>query len=261
MKNQSVLSLSGGMDSTSLLIKLLERGDIVHTLSFDYGQKHNIELFCAKTIVSYLKEKGFSVSHKQVDLTTLSTLLYSSLTTQGKQTPEGYYAEENMKDTVVPNRNAIFSSIVYAYALSIANMSGSDVQICLAVHAGDHKVYPDCRPEFFNVLSRAFQIGNWNSEKVNHYLPYLNMNKVDILREANMNCERLGLDFDFIFRNTNTSYSPLPDGRSEGKTGSDVERILAFHELGRPDPFLYTEPWETVLANALEVESNYHNKL
>lgn len=258
MIKQSVLSLSGGMDSTSLLIKLLEEHNIVHTVSFDYGQKHKQELSCVDTILEYLREKGFSITHKLVDLTSLSSLLFSSLTTVNKTTPEGYYAEDNMKATVVPNRNSIFSSIIYGYALSIATMSNMDVQISLAVHQGDHNIYPDCRVGFFNTLTRAFQIGNWGSEKVSHYLPYIDKNKADILREAYTNCERLSLDFDFIFRNTNTSYSPLPDGRSEGKTGADIERILAFHELGRPDPFLYTEPWGVVLANALEVERNYY---
>jgi 7-cyano-7-deazaguanine synthase len=103
---------------------------------------------------------------------------------------------------------------------------------------------------------KAFEVGNWDSENVHLYLPYLNGDKLTILQDADRSIKALGLDFDTVFRNTITSYQPDSQGRSHGQTGSDVERILAFHQFGRKDPVEYTQPWETVLRNALELEKN-----
>ena len=114
-----VLSFSGGLDSTTLLLHLLCRKKSIYALSFDYGQKHKIELEFAKRNIDYLKSKGFKINHKTVDLSSMVTLLESSLTDPDINIPEGHYMDVNMKSTFVPNRNAIFSSIIYAYALSI----------------------------------------------------------------------------------------------------------------------------------------------
>ena len=166
-----------------------------------------------------------------------------------------------MKETVVPNRNAIFSSIAFAYALSIAQKAGADqVDIALGVHSGDHTIYPDCRPEFYSAIHKAFQLGNWDSETVSLYLPYLDFDKTKILRDAEKSIEQLGLDFDIIFSNTITSYSPTADGQSSGLTGSDVERILAFHEIGKVDPIDYVEDWDIVVARALKFESEFQSE-
>ena len=100
-------------------------------------------------------------------------------------------------------------------------------------------IYPDCRPEFYRKLNGAFQDGNWDVENVSFDLPYINGDKVSILQDALVSCEQLGLDFDTVFANTNTSYEPDEKGRSSGKTGSDIERILAFHAIGRKDPVVY----------------------
>ena len=162
-----------------------------------------------------------------------------------------------MRATVVPNRNAIFASIAYAWALSLAQKQNTTVKFGLGVHSGDHAIYPDCRPEFFGKLLDAFAAGNWESERVQVYLPYLHGDKTSILRDAVMNCEKLKLDFDRIFANTLTSYSPEVDGRSAGLTGSDVERILAFDEIGRVDPLPYKQPWRIVLSQAKKLRDEF----
>ena len=159
-----------------------------------------------------------------------------------------------MKQTVVPNRNAIFSSILYGMGLSISQIEDCDVIIALGVHSGDHAIYPDCRPEFYNALSSAFSIGNWDSERISFELPYIKGDKTTILKDALYSCEILNLNFNEIMSSTITSYNPDKLGRSSGKSGSDVERILAFHEIGHVDPIEYSSSWESVLENALKLK-------
>lgn len=252
--NRAVVCLSGGMDSTSLMLRLLAEGRRVYGLSFDYGQKHRIELERLQQNLDYLRGKDHPIDSRVLNISWLGSMFHSALTDADWQVPTGYYEQENMRQTVVPNRNAIFSSIAYGYALSIAVREDAPVDLCLGVHSGDHAIYPDCRPEFYETIFRAFSIGNWDSEKVKLCLPYINVDKVAILQDADRSIKTLGLDFDTIFRNTCTSYQPDPNGRSHGLTGSDVERILAFHRFGRPDPLTYLEPWEDVVKKALKME-------
>ena len=162
-----------------------------------------------------------------------------------------------MKQTVVPNRNAIFSSVLYGYALSVSSREDVDVSVTLGVHSGDHAIYPDCRPEFYESLMLAFDIGNWGSERITSDLPYVDCDKTAILKDALASCEALDLDFDVVFGNTNTSYSPDKNGHSSGRTGADVERILAFHAIGRKDPVEYVDGWDVVLRNAIETQREY----
>ena len=255
--NRVVMALSGGMDSTALLLRLLTRGSEITCLSYDYGQKHVIELDRASANVDYICSKGYNVEHIVADLSSAMALFDSPLTDSEKSVPEGHYEEEQMKQTVVPNRNAIFSSVLYGYALSVSTKEEVDVSVTLGVHSGDHAIYPDCRPEFYDALMRAFEIGNWGSERITVDLPYVDGDKESILREAMISCDSLGRDFDTVFSNTNTSYSPDEFGRSSGKTGADVERILAFHAIGRKDPVEYVDDWDTVLEHAIETERQY----
>ena len=258
MNKNSVISLSGGLDSTSLLLNLINRKDKIYAISFNYGQKHKIELEKAHLNVKYLNSKGFDINHKTLDISDAMEILNSSLTNKNENIPKGYYKEKNMKSTVVPNRNAIFTSFAYAYAISINKESSSEVDIALGVHAGDHEIYPDCRIEFYNKLFDAFKTGNWDADNINYYLPYLEYTKTDILKDALNICKKLNLNFGSIFKNTITSYNPNKNGISDGKTASDVERILAFHELGMKDPLNYTESWENVLEYALNSEKKYN---
>jgi 7-cyano-7-deazaguanine synthase len=270
MKKQAVLSLSGGMDSSTLLLHLLANHYQVTCLSFDYGQKHKVELERATQLVEYINTKlVFPVKHQIIKLDGLTSLLNSALVEGGKDVPEGHYEQDNMKETVVPNRNKIFSSIVQAVALSIAtrtdeldNMIYEDVKIALGIHAGDHAIYPDCRQEFRDIDFEAFKVGNWDSNRVSVYTPYLEVNKFDILKDGELACQKLGLNFDEVYKRTNTSYKPIQIWNEEGKgqlhttglntgkyhewysdykSAASVERIEAFIKLGRPDPVAYAD--------------------
>ena len=258
---RAVISLSGGMDSTGLLMRLLADGYTVDCISYEYGQKHSIELKRAMKNIAYLAENGINIKHTLIDLTSAMGAFESSLLKGGDEIPEGHYEELQMKSTVVPNRNAIFASIVYGYALSLSNREQCDVEIALGVHSGDHEIYPDCRPEFYAALDHAFVTGNWGSERVSFALPYIAGDKTTILTDARDAIHQLGLDFNTIFASTNTSYNPDKDGRSSGTSGADIERILAFHSIGEIDPVEYKDPWVVVLQNALEVELAHKDKL
>ena len=254
---QAVLSLSGGMDSSTVLLHLLEKGYEVTALSFDYGQKHNVELERAAELIQYLKENGHLVRYQRITLKGLVDLLNSNLVEGGDDVPEGHYEEENMKDTVVPNRNKIFSSIIQAVALSIANKKNCPVEIAMGIHAGDHAIYPDCRQEFRDADYNAFVEGNWDANKVTYYTPYLNGDKFDILKDGERCCKKLNISFDEVYSKTNTSYKPDKKGRSDYKSASSVERIEAFIKLGRKDPVEYIHGWETAKKHVEQLLINY----
>ena len=256
-KKQAVLSLSGGMDSSTVLLHLLAEGYEVTALSFDYGQKHNVELERAAELIEYLDKNGHSVKYQRITLQGLVSLLNSNLVKGGDEVPEGHYEEENMKDTVVPNRNKMFSSIIQAAALSIANAKNCDVKIAMGIHAGDHAIYPDCRQEFRDADYKAFTEGNWDADKVTYYTPFLNGDKFDILVEGQSACHKLDIDFDEVYKRTNTSYKPTAEGLSDYKSASSVERIEAFLKLGRKDPVAYVDGWEVAKTHVEELLANY----
>jgi len=287
---QAVLSLSGGMDSSSLLLHLLANGYEVTALGFDYGQKHKVELERATSLVEYINsycvvdeesktaEYPYHVNFQVIKLDGLSQLLNSALVTGGADVPEGHYEQDNMKETVVPNRNKIFASLIQAVALSLATkdlgdgqLEKRDVAIAMGIHAGDHAIYPDCRQEFRDADFEAFKAGNWDSELVYHYTPYLEVNKFDILEDGQRSCNILGLDFDEVYKRTNTSYKPIQLANniwlSDYKSAASVERIEAFIKLGRPDPVQYGElledgvrtvKWEEV-KEAVQAVLDAHN--
>ena len=257
MKKQAVLSLSGGMDSSTVLLHLLANDYEVTAISFNYGQKHNIELARAQQLIDYLKEKGHNVNYQEIILVGLVDLLNSNLVQGGEEVPEGHYEEENMKDTVVPNRNKMFSSIIQAVALSIANEKNCPVEIAMGIHAGDHAIYPDCRQEFRDADYNAFVEGNWDADKVTYYTPFLNGDKFDILVEGQSACYKLDIDFNEVYKRTNTSYKPTAEGLSDYKSASSVERIEAFIKLGRKDPVEYVDGWDVAKAHVEELLANY----
>lgn len=263
-RKHAVVSASGGMDSSTLLLRCLKEYDSVTAISFNYGQKHSVELKRAQELVDYLQSKGHNVTYKVIELNGLAELLNSALVTGGEDVPEGHYQEENMKATVVPNRNKIFSSITQAVALSVANKTGDPTDIALGIHAGDHDIYPDCRQEFRDADDAAFRIGNWDADQVGFFAPYLKGDKFTILQDGEVLCKELGLDFDEVYSRTNTSYKPYPSGNSDYKSASSVERIEAFIELGRPDPVQYEDEtgpvsWE-VVRDAVKVVLAQHGK-
>ena len=277
MNKQAVLSLSGGMDSSTLLLHLLAEGYDVTALSFDYGQKHSVELERAQDLVNYLNSQctenscygGCKIKYQVIKLDGLSQLLNSSLVTGGAEVPEGHYAEENMKATVVPNRNKIFSSIIQSVALSIANEKNTEVKIALGVHSGDHSIYPDCTDDWRKADEHAFKVGNWDSHLVNYYVPYMEGNKFTILQDGEKCCDQLGINFDEVYKRTNTSYKPVKhivyydnedeytgevienqisyeEWFSDYKSASSVERVEAFIKLGRKDPVKYADEYGPV---------------
>lgn len=256
------VSLSGGMDSSTLLLRALSEYDTVTALSFNYGQKHSVELQRAQSLVDYLKSKGQNVTYQVIELNGLVNLLDSALVSGGDDVPEGHYEQDNMKATVVPNRNKIFSSITQAVALSVANRTGNNTDIALGIHAGDHQVYPDCRQEFRDADDEAFRVGNWDADKVGFFTPYLQTDKFGILEDGLILCDLLGLDFDEVYKRTNTSYKPYPSGNSDYKSASSVERIEAFIKLNRKDPVQYEDEtgevsWEVAKAAVEKVLADH----
>jgi 7-cyano-7-deazaguanine synthase len=271
---QAVLSLSGGMDSSTVLLRLLADGYEVTALSFDYGQKHKVELERAQSLVDYLNNSRIGtlptgdltslfpkIEYGTIKLDGLAPMLNSALVEGGKEVPEGHYENENMKETVVPNRNKIFSSIIQAVALSKANEKDTEVHIAMGIHAGDHAIYPDCRQEFRDADYHAFTEGNWEADRVKYVTPYLNGDKFDILVDGAKCCDDLHLDFNRVYSNTNTSYKPINIGGkwfSDYKSASSVERVEAFIKLGRPDPCEYADEsgpvsWDVVKTNVNKV--------
>ncbi len=303
MKNtrkHAVVSLSGGMDSSTLLLRCLKEFDTVTAISFDYGQKHRVELERAQSLVDYLnghitqkisnisvkdgipedKQDGldldkmqkewqdvasnqYLINYRVIKLDGLVDLLNSTLTMGGDDVPEGHYAEENMRATVVPNRNKIFSSIVQAIALSVADKTEEPCDIALGLHSGDHAVYLDTTEEFRQADTHAFKIGNWGSERVGFFAPYMEGDKFTILQDGETLCSELGLDFNEVYKRTNTSYKPYPSGNSDYKSASSVERIEAFIKLGKPDPVQYEDEtgevsWEVARAHAEHILSTHN---
>jgi len=269
---QAVLSLSGGMDSSTLLLHLLAKDYQVTCLSFDYGQKHRIELKRAEELVEYINAIGDLnddipyINHQTIKLDGLMDLLNSNLIEGGGEIPEGHYEQDNMKDTVVPNRNKMFSSIIQAVALSMANEKDCKVEIAMGVHAGDFSVYPDCRQEFRDADYKAFVEGNWGAEKVKYYTPYMKIMKGDILKDGVSCCKHLKLDFNEVYKRTNTSYKPIEYygvWYSDYKSAASVERIEGFLNLGRPDPVAYADlengpvSWEVAKTHVEKVLMEY----
>lgn len=268
MKN-IVVSLSGGMDSSTLLLRSIAEvgAENVTALSMNYGQKHVCELERAQQLVDYLAERGHNIRYQLIKLDGITELLSSALVSGGDDVPEGHYAEDNMKQTVVPNRNKIFASLVQAVALSVVKNTDEETAIALGIHAGDHAIYPDCRQEFRDADDEAFRVGNWDADKVTYFTPYLEGDKFDILKDGEVLCEQLGLDFDDVYTRTNTSYKPLQiDGVwfSDYKSSSSVERIEAFIKLGRPDPVAYADEtgpvnYDTARVHAEQVLKEYQS--
>jgi len=283
MEKHVVVSLSGGMDSSTLLLRCLKEYDTVTAISFDYGQKHRVELERAQSLVDYINNEVMinigvhgdshpGVKYRVIKLDGLVDLLDSALVEGGDDVPEGHYAEDNMKATVVPNRNKIFASITQAVALSRANQTGENCDIALGIHAGDHAIYPDCRQEFRDADDAAFRIGNWDADKVGYFTPYLEGDKFTILQDGEVLCKHLGLDFDEVYKRTNTSYKPIQIVSNSGdnwfsdyKSASSVERVEAFIKLGRPDPVAYADEtgpvkWETARIYVEQVLSEYEKE-
>lgn len=241
--NKVCISLSGGLDSTMLLMHYLARGFEVRSYSFDYGQKHDIELKKVKDNIKFLQEKGLPVSHQVINLRDAFSDSASSLYgVNNEKIPEGDYRDENMKSTVVENRNVIFSSIIYGKALGWANKTQSNVLISLGIHAGDHTIYPDTTPESQSMARELFRISNWGSERVDYEAPFVNLHKDELLTTGVGAMRLMGFqdsDIETVLTNTHSCYTPDSEGRSCGKCGTCVERLEAFEKAHMMDPIPY----------------------
>ena len=215
---KAVVLFSGGLDSSVLAQQLIQQKAAVRLLSIDYGQRHEKELEHSSFIAEELK-----VPHRILTLPNLADILGgSSLTDPNIELPEGHYAEESMKATVVPNRNMILLALAAGYALSV-NFD----TIAYAAHAGDHTIYPDCRPAFADAMETALGLADWKN--LNLHRPFVNLSKADLVKK--------GMELGAPLHLSWSCYA----GRKLhcGKCGTCVERKEAFAIAKVPDPTEY----------------------
>lgn len=217
MLEKAVVVYSGGMDSFTVLNTAVQNGLDVYALSFNYGQKHSKELEVAALVC-----KELNIPHKIVDITAINSLMANSSLTGDAEIPEGHYEDENMKSTVVPNRNMVLLSMAIAYAVSLE--AG---KVYYGAHSGDHHIYPDCRPEFVEAMNAVSKIANYQSVEI--VTPFLYSSKGEILKAG------LGMQLDY--GKTWTCYNGRE--KSCGKCGACYERLEAFVEQDETDPLDY----------------------
>jgi 7-cyano-7-deazaguanine synthase len=225
----SVLIFSGGLDSTVLLYQLLNEGKDVYPITFHYGQRHSIEESYAEKTVYKL---GLQDKHRLIHLPVLEGMP-SSQTCNEIDVPEGHYAEENMRKTVVPNRNMV----MLASAASIA-ISFKCSELCYGAHQGDHAVYPDCRPDFVFAMQQALFLCDWHPLEL--VVPFLHKMKSEIVS--------IGAKLNVPFEDTRSCYKA--DAIACGRCGACCERKISFNEVGVEDPIQYadSEYWKSVAA-------------
>jgi 7-cyano-7-deazaguanine synthase len=218
----AVATVSGGLDSVTLAHDLAAAGHDLTLVSFDYGQRHVRELACAAACAERL-----GAAYHLVDLRSVGALLTgSALTDRGVAVPDGHYTDESMRDTVVPNRNAIMLSV----ATGVAVATGAEI-VAAAVHAGDHPIYPDCRPAFVAAFEQMARVANegFVAPGFRVATPYLDWDKSDIVARG----AELGVPFA-------ETWSCYKGGDVHcGTCGTCVERIEAFAVAGVPDPTTY----------------------
>jgi len=216
-KEKVVLILSGGLDSTTLLYDLIDRGYDVRAVSFNYSQRHVRELKMARKTCKSLK-----IPHTVLSLKVLNQIAPSCLTRKDWDVPEGHYEDESMKQTVVPNRNMVMLSLATSYAIGIGAK-----RLFYGAHSGDHALYPDCRKDFIDKMKEVIKICDWSPVELE--APYWNMDKGDIVMR--------GLKLGVNYKNTLTCYKG--GKKSCGKCGSCTERLEAFKKANSDDPIEY----------------------
>jgi len=206
---------SGGLDSTVLLYELRSKGFIVGALSINYGQRHLKELVASELICKKLGIPRFEAYISK-------ELFQGSTLTNGGPVPEGHYAAESMKQIIVPNRNMVFLSLAAAYAMSLGYLG-----IAYAAHVGNHVIYPDCRPQFTNMMKSLL----WNTNKISLMTPFINFRKEYIVKRG----FELGVPFELTW----SCYNGMR--HHCGVCGACVERREAFQLGGVHDPIKYEE--------------------
>lgn len=218
----TIVICSGGLDSVSLAHKVAAEHTLHGLLSFDYGQRHLKELDGAAACAARL-----GVPHKVVDISAVGAALSGSALTDDVEVPDGHYAEESMKITIVPNRNAIMLAIAFGMAAS----EKADA-VAAAVHGGDHFIYPDCRPGFINAFQDMQRHALDGVADIRLYTPFVTISKADIVTE--------GAKHGTPFAETWSCYK---GGDVHcGRCGTCVERREAFHLAGVDDPTVYADP-------------------
>ncbi|KRS12249.1 7-cyano-7-deazaguanine synthase [Roseovarius atlanticus] len=217
----TIVICSGGLDSVSLAHKVAGEGTLRGLLSFDYGQRHVKEVEFAAACA-----KRLGVPHKIVDISGVGAALSGSALTDDVEVPDGHYAEETMKITIVPNRNAIMLTI--AFGMAAAEKADA---VAAAVHGGDHFIYPDCRPGFVEAFQAMQDKALEGVAEVRLYTPFLTGSKADIVTE--------GAKWGTPFAETWSCYK---GGDVHcGRCGTCVERREAFHLAGVDDPTDYVD--------------------
>jgi 7-cyano-7-deazaguanine synthase len=220
MSKGYVISLSGGLDSSVMAYHLAAQGHNIKAITVNYGQRHAREIEAARWIA-----RSLSIEHQVLYLADpLRGILgeCSSLLLDGPAIPEGHYAHESMKSTIIPNRNMLLISLAVAY--SISNGLGG---VAYAAHSGDHAIYPDCRPEFARAMDAAVSLCDWSEQVL--LRPFINLTKADIVV--------LGAELKVPFERTWSCYK---GGSTHcGKCGTCVERREAFELAGVKDPTTY----------------------
>ncbi len=230
---KTIVICSGGLDSVALAHKVAAENELIGLVSFDYGQRHKKEVEFAKECAERL-----GTEHLVVDISPIGALLSGSALTEGEITvPDGHYAEETMKITVVPNRNAIMLAIAYG----IGAARGAEA-VAAAVHGGDHFIYPDCRPAFIESFQTMQKFALEGLAEIKLYTPFVMGSKADIVTAGN----ELGVPFA-------RTWSCYKGGEIHcGRCGTCVERLEAFALAGVADPTDYTDGtfWRTAVARA-----------
>ena len=231
MGKHAIISLSGGMDSVTLLYYMIAKGYRIHPVLFQYGSNHNeLERRCA---AYHVDELGLMGNCRHVSVGDVFSLMESKLL--GGEVPEGHYEAESMKQTVVPGRNSIFATILMGYAESLRSKLGQTITVALGIHAGDHAIYPDCRPawlEAMRTLSAVcsdYEKDGTPEPAARITAPFLHMTKKDILK--------VGFNLKLNYKFTRTCYTK--NRLACGRCGSCQERLEAFRLLGKEDPVEY----------------------
>ncbi|NEK20440.1 7-cyano-7-deazaguanine synthase QueC [Rhizobium leguminosarum] len=227
---KTIVVCSGGLDSVTLAHKVAAEQQLIGLVSFDYGQRHSKELDFAARCASRL-----SVPHHIIDIASIGGHLSGSALTDNVEVPDGHYAEQTMKATVVPNRNAIMLAI--AFGLAAAQKADA---VAVAVHGGDHFIYPDCRPGFIEAFQHMQNEALDGYASVKLLAPYVDVSKAAIVVDG----EKHGTPFS-------ETWSCYKGGELHcGRCGTCVERREAFHLAGVPDPTEYEDKdfWKTAVS-------------
>jgi len=219
---KTLVVCSGGLDSVSLAYRIAAEHQLTTLLSFDYGQRHRKELDSARACAERL-----NVPHQIIDIRTIGASLTGSALTDDVDVPDGHYAEVTMKITVVPNRNAIMLAI----AFGVAAAQKADA-VALAVHGGDHFIYPDCRPGFIDTFQTMQNHALDGYADIKLLAPYVHASKADIVTD--------GAKYGTPFAATWSCYKG--NEHHCGRCGTCVERREAFHLAGIEDPTFYEDP-------------------